>query len=1259
MDNRKIYTKRAKHDRVVVVDPNKLEDYDGKPVPRYVPMEDLVMYAKLTAHNNAKTILKQGDNGKTTAFGTDEVYINFLNPVNNSNTTTNSLTTKWTELFEENDSYRSETFGIKNIKIEYNASYVPTINITFVDIRGKTLFERGDDPNNPYNIFFQFPYPQFTLTIKGYFGRTVNIPLILEKTNTSFDGQTGDYTTEATFRSFTFALLNDIPLRYIVQAPYMYEVVIDKGGKTSYEGITVLVKILEQYSKSKANGGLGVDLCDFNTDKNKVERNAIASITNVSEYLAKTKQGDYRSAHAAAASYHKKYPITIPDFLYRLSQLESDIANSKTVSRKLSEYNEILQTQEAFAKFEKEFIGAMRSFSVEATPEDGQQNFYYDKKYIVDNSIPSTAKNADEILIFVSNSVGINVINSMSKLTIGGVNYSESLKLDMTVENLRKSLSITKSEDGSKCVINASAFIEKTNKKYLGELDRIVIKAGNLLTKKINLGAKARLGFEPTLKNVLILFLANFETFLTLLYQKSIAAGKQIIDENTNPSTTKENRKRGPYEQQNGVVESYDKEKGSGKPIMHVWPDFFKMNNTEPYVGDFDRTYPGDLYFFRNREEIKFINELIESVVRMQEDTGNRGGNDSSNDRQEFLYTPITPEDVPTMFYENGTLTFDNKDKKDITPFNAEDPKMNSGQFKFSKNGKPTGYTSPLISTANILVKAMENAIFLGFSSANPNNVDPDKMNFDDVASQLGEAHGNNLFNIYKAKSAELLAIHNVFTKSSTDLSTIKIFDDFFINARGDAEADKAAEVSSIKNLINTKYRTMWRNVSLFTQHNILKENVNSVSNFDDNSKKIFARVGEPISLYPGYNSNVYAFRQIDLNENYTRQNANTNGLDNKAISGLSLVADKIKGNHDFYLDKSLIDQIKLQTNSVAYSAPNDSDFNKDNTINFRKLYFGATDKDDSDDRSKYVSNRYYLQDFNPTNEDFEELMFYRSFLYRDSASVLFEEEYEGFNPKEDSEDNFITFDDTDTDIAVGLDTTNISNQTPAGSGPAHIKLLSIMDTLSLIEGTSNVLAKSAPSYFKNNGYDICLDSLSKSEIDNSGGKIAQVIDSNNKKNIIVNWAPDKNIKHPRVINVKTDSTACGRYQFTGENWTGIGKIVFDNGDLPITKYNQDTLGLWTLFHKTTAAKKGGTLFNYDNKAKLFKENSIQELFQSVSSEWSSIPGYYSDKTQYSITEIMDKYNAILEFNNTNKNSFDAKTIEFINTKLNTDSKLI
>lgn len=261
---------------IIIIDPNKVYDANTHNlVDRYVKQENFVLYANLKIIKKPSSSIVYNINDNTTTLSNEnELIINMLNPIDsiskdNTIKYKNDLTVDYTDYFTTNslnnlnsgninnngglkNFFDPETFGITNISISQNASFKPMVTIEFTDVQGKTLFESGDHPNNPYNFFYSFPYPTFILSIKGFYGKTIDYPLVLTKTSTKFDPETGSYKITAEFLSRTFSIYNSFLLIYAYIAPFMF-----KTDAMSYLGQDILNKIYDQqnqyYEKLYAN----------------------------------------------------------------------------------------------------------------------------------------------------------------------------------------------------------------------------------------------------------------------------------------------------------------------------------------------------------------------------------------------------------------------------------------------------------------------------------------------------------------------------------------------------------------------------------------------------------------------------------------------------------------------------------------------------------------------------------------------------------------------------------------------------------------------------------------------------------------------------------------------------------------------------------------------------------------------------------------------------------------------------------------------
>ena len=82
------------------------------------------------------------------------------------------------------------------------------------------MFEQGSC--SPYAAFFHQPFPEFELTIKGYYGDPIKYRLAVSKAfNTKFNPQTGNYESRGEFIGYTYAFLSDIAIGYVLAAGKM------------------------------------------------------------------------------------------------------------------------------------------------------------------------------------------------------------------------------------------------------------------------------------------------------------------------------------------------------------------------------------------------------------------------------------------------------------------------------------------------------------------------------------------------------------------------------------------------------------------------------------------------------------------------------------------------------------------------------------------------------------------------------------------------------------------------------------------------------------------------------------------------------------------------------------------------------------------------------------------------------------------------------------------------------------------------------
>ena len=254
------------YDNITLIDPNKLVDEQGNVKDRLVKQEDLVYYANLECNVLPRTKLAVGtamnDSQRTISVG----KINFLNPgfrtflddnwadeltgkdtlqgkgVNQPNQTAVKNPNKSDDYYITQNLLSNGTpgavdnglLGMKSIKVSIGLDFLPVIDIDLEDVKGRALFEGGN--NSPYAAFFQLPYPQFTLTIKGYYGKAVKLPIMLQSFTSTFDPSTHNFQVKLKFYGYKYTLLSYVNFGALMAVPHMYNNTVLEGVRTAEQG---------------------------------------------------------------------------------------------------------------------------------------------------------------------------------------------------------------------------------------------------------------------------------------------------------------------------------------------------------------------------------------------------------------------------------------------------------------------------------------------------------------------------------------------------------------------------------------------------------------------------------------------------------------------------------------------------------------------------------------------------------------------------------------------------------------------------------------------------------------------------------------------------------------------------------------------------------------------------------------------------------------------------------------------------------------
>ena len=186
---------------------------------------------------------------------------------------TDDYTTISYQEIKNNNAGSTEFLGINSIQISFDSHMYPRVTMNFTDVRGSALMMPQEqlvyDINSKSGIeeskvcksffqsFFKFPYPRFLLSVKGIYGTCVTFVLSVENFNATFNSESGNFDVVVTFIGLMYGLYTDIPMNYLLIAPYLG---VGDGGYTQYWSRQTSVNGDFYYIE---NGGRGEKILTF------------------------------------------------------------------------------------------------------------------------------------------------------------------------------------------------------------------------------------------------------------------------------------------------------------------------------------------------------------------------------------------------------------------------------------------------------------------------------------------------------------------------------------------------------------------------------------------------------------------------------------------------------------------------------------------------------------------------------------------------------------------------------------------------------------------------------------------------------------------------------------------------------------------------------------------------------------------------------------------------------------------------------------
>ena len=550
---------KVDQNNVILIDPNSVSNGPNVEM-RNVKQENLVMYVNLEADLVPRTTLAASGDGsaKSTLLTVAKGNLSFLRAQDgqdlntgwtdsffNSTEKTQTVTDKngkktpvgTGEFFQADSS--GQSFGIESININVKGSnFIPQVNINFVDVRGKTLFE---SPNNtPYKAFFHLPWPIFYLTVKGYYGKAIRYRLHLTKFTSKYNGSNGNFDISTTFVGSTYAFLNDIPLEGILNAPYMY--MIENDGKNS----------------------------TFNTNTGTYQKKISKSSRGYT--LLRTIYSEYKQKGLLPKNFPVKTlreVITIAKSLDNI--LEREIFDQK-VDMKI--FNGIKEFEKIVQEFESSVVQWGKKYLSNDSYTDATSNikYYYlsgQNNGKLDNITNATDNKTLEFIL-------INKVKELRKTADFSGKYINKSGIDFkqqTFNFLNKIKDISKyyqSKEGKYSIAYDLLLsdIYEIQKSFLAQRDKLQKYVEEVMNQVIKDPLKG-IGFKPTIRNIFGVIMANADVYIRLLkdvHTKAFEASSKRKD----------------------LVNDYSNE--SEGDNIYPWPEIRKITSNKQSV----IAYPGD-----------------------------------------------------------------------------------------------------------------------------------------------------------------------------------------------------------------------------------------------------------------------------------------------------------------------------------------------------------------------------------------------------------------------------------------------------------------------------------------------------------------------------------------------------------------------------------------------------------------------------------------------------------------------------------------
>lgn len=673
------------YNNIILVDPNKTIDSFGNVNNRLIDHENMVMYVNLEADILPRTKLAVGGTSTDRIKTISVAKMNFLKPNDGKSLTTgyyDELTGKGSSegkgqnqkkqiqeidyggkpyikdtVVDENNIVDNGLLGITSIQVTTNSSFIPSVKIEMEDVQGKALFQLGND--SPYSAFFNLPYPQFYLTMKGYVGQAIRYQLNLEKFSARFNSFSGNYQISLEFKGYKFNILNEISMGHLLATPHMY-------GQTFTVNSTP-VQLDPNQSNSVPNNLVGTP----NTNNSTIANETIATKINSERGYEKIREvyGEYKSR----GLIDKDFPeLTLVQLMFKLEKFEDLIAdkypkaniepltNIREYKQKLKDYyNKVRGSNTSwYAKNidPRQYVlingEVVQIFKRTLLQDPGKRGTAIEElKNIINDYNKQLSENptlGSKGTSPIKNNIkyeNVEYSPDESQIDWGqtyelqtGQPYSQSVNLLPLINQFKSlfKLEYTVGQNSADLELEPNFFMFKGKSRFDDEIFNIETQANKKLNEfEVSISADLAnkfedstfgIGFKPTVRNIVAVIMASAEAFIRLMdevhkkawdvkYDPVRLSAVQSNNASVPSSDTVENIR---YRNQSDNTSPGAEQKNP----VYPWPQFF-TETSDDKKGRFQITYPADpkvidltqAYLYDKWPEVEFVEEYLKGLT--------------------------------------------------------------------------------------------------------------------------------------------------------------------------------------------------------------------------------------------------------------------------------------------------------------------------------------------------------------------------------------------------------------------------------------------------------------------------------------------------------------------------------------------------------------------------------------------------------------------------------------------------------------------